>query len=352
MPPIIPEVHALQQQWIRHEWKSPSQDFPAGIQTVGIELEGIWCTEDDGNVTPSTGCYDCREGCEEEEDDGYVCSDCRYRQTYSNLGLKSDPSVNHDGFRAPPNEITIAGEHASEVCPDWNELQHVLNAYYPVEVNRTCGMHVHVYCEDSSLLSFTDSARFYHLIRDSLTPLTGSAMHLHSQTADWLANRLDTGRSAESLTAFAMPNYLTYSPDRSAKMHKDHGWADRLRSNAYERYCWVNFDSYGSHHTVEFRVLPMAKGGKKEAMFMIQNLLATVSAYWTDQAYWDKAKSSVSLAESVTVLPEDLLLGKSAAQHLESTTHHKLGATGDAEEVEYMIRKHEMEETRNVEDRR
>jgi len=307
----------------------PTGEFPKGIPTVGVEFEGVWSTPNPAVIEPLDGCYDC------DEDAEYICDSCKRSAAYRDYNLKGDPSVSNAEHYIPSEHghLAVTGEHASEVCHDWDELWDVAERYYPRAVNQTCGMHVHVYCKNEWLLKFTNSEGFYRLLRRALSQLTTSRINLNSRTVDWLGNRLDTGRSESGLTAFAMPNYLTYRSyienDASAT---DRRWASRIRSNAYERYCWVNFDAYGSHHTVEFRVLPMANGGRNEAMFMIQNLLTAVSTYWTDERYWDKCASSVLAEKDIIIEPDDQILGDPQQQRVVSTIHHKLGHAGEIEE--------------------
>jgi hypothetical protein len=327
----------IQNQWALRKWQMPTGEFPVGISTVGVEFEGVWSTPNPAVVEPLDGCYDCDEEAE------YICDSCKRSAAYRDYNLKGDPSVSNTEHYIPATgHVAVTGEHASEVCHDWNELRDVAKYYYPSAVNRTCGMHVHVYCENEVLLKFTNSEGFYRLLRQALTPLTHERINLNSRTVDWLENRLDSGRSASGLTAFAMPNFMTY---QSYMEDNDRAWASRIRSNAYERYCWVNFDAYGTHHTVEFRVLPMANGGRNEAMFMIQNLLTAVSTYWTDERYWDKCASSVLAEKDIIIEPDDQIVNTPQQHRVVSTTHHKIGRAEEIDERTY-----DLEETNVKED--
>jgi hypothetical protein len=52
----------------------------------------------------------------------------------------------------------------------------------------------------------------------------------------------------------------------------------------------------------------MADHGADEALAMIEQVLLSTSAYWTQPVYWDVASSTVEVEEDVTIEPEDTVI--------------------------------------------
>jgi len=280
-------LHTEKEQTVEQHAILNHASFPAGIGTVGVELEGFWefdtvAWTTPGYRPPSSISY-C-DGCD-LEDVSEMCEECRYLA----LGLKDDPSVYmHDEEGEPERDRGglpyVAGEAASPIYRSWTDLAEYVKHKYPDWVNSTCGMHVHIGCETQALHRFSFSPTYWDLITTGLVHL-GQTGEVYGRTQRWLHQRIRTGQSTPSSdTAFAAPNSVRHG------MEGSNG-----------RYHAVNYHSFEPKSTLEVRLLPMADHGYLEALKMIAQVLKATSQYWTNPIYWDSAERQVTLADSVTI---------------------------------------------------
>jgi len=266
--------------------------FPTGIETVGVELEGFW----DEDKLPSFGqddlcsyCSDNLEHYDRDEWGEHLCDACML----SIFGLKEDGSV----YRPSGLYNVITGEYASPVLRSWEGVVEAVQTHYPDHVSNRTGLHVHIGCKSSTLHQFSFSPKYWKILNDRLEGLV-EAGTVKGKTATWLTNRIHDGRSDSGADVYCAPNHYNY------------GLYDG-------RYYHVNYDSFRRHRTIEVRVLPMADHGADEALAMIEQVLLSTSAYWTQPVHWDVASSTVEVEEDVTIEPEDTVIEEEESVTLE-----------------------------------
>jgi hypothetical protein len=257
--------------------------FPTGIETVGIELEGFW----DEDKLPSFDQDDLCEYCSDkmefyprEEWGEHICDSCMM----SLFDLKEDGSV----YRPSGLYNVITGEYASPVLRSWEGVVEAVQTHYPDHVSNRTGLHVHIGCKSSILHHFSFSPKYWKILNDRLEGLV-EAGTVKGKTATWLTNRIHDGRSDSGADVYCAPNNYNYGIEDG-------------------RYYHVNYGSFRRHRTIEVRVLPMADHGADEALAMIEQVLLSTSAYWTQPVYWDVASSTVEVEEDVTIEPEDTVI--------------------------------------------
>lgn len=286
--------------------------FPAGITTVGVELEGFWeCPGLCGNTRPED-CDDCTWSDEYEE--WHRCSSCE-DEVYDGYTLRRsrrELDLIPDGSVCTPEHLSgshISGESVSEILRDWSEVMDFVLAHYPDEVDESCGLHVHMGCTRDQW-SFAFDPLYWNLLRTSLMQI---GQGCSPQTRAWLNQRLAEGRSADRCEVYCAPN--------QRGTYLDH-YGDRQPRRTHGRYWAVNYEAFDSHGTLEVRVNPMAEGRGAvtpervlptptrfghpyrpaiQALNLIYTTLTSTGTFWTDPDLWREETARAVVADDLTL---------------------------------------------------
>jgi len=274
------------------------ESFPAGITTVGVELEGYW--ERLGVDLPDPpDPEDCEYCVQNEHGDWDYCCDCydlHYPSTdaddheeRNNRDLKYDGSVECDGSTFSDDDY-IAGEAASPILQSWSALKGWVHRSYPDGVDARTGMHVHLGCSQG-LHDFSFDPNYWGHLRHTLREVGEGCT---SMTQYWLENRLREGRSSDEVDAYCRPNRI---------------------NDRWSRYLAVNYSAFEQHGTLEVRVCPMAEEGRSkdgthlsartQALALIKGVLRATSDYWTTPSYWTTRQGTITTPVDMTLGGED-----------------------------------------------
>ena len=285
----------------------PTRQFPPGITTVGIELEGFWTRELDADDIEAEEPEDCPwslcewdGGPEDDESDPdnwtrcWRCEDViNGNNAPSSCDERDHQNLKEDGSVHCPPELQqthVDGEATSPVLRSWAAVEEFVNASYPDAVNCYCGMHVHIGCTRDQW-GFSFDQNYWTHLNQTLLNIGATCSQ---QTQDWLAYRIKHGRSADEADYYCVPN------------KEEHG----IRHS--DRYSAVNYRAFGAHGTLEIRVCPMAQGHyhrgvrkdlppEAQALSLISGVLLATSDYWTQPLHWKKREHAVTIAEDLTL---------------------------------------------------
>lgn len=199
--------------------------FPAEVDKVGVELEGAF----DWNGT------DLEDSC--EGDEAYY---------------KEDGSV-----EVCPTDDLWVGECVSLPLSNWTSLASWVKEYHPLEVDQTCGTHVHI--------SFKNVMDACKLVDDTA----------------WYRQMYENLRNLEGLTTDE--KYMLDERLRGNHYYCRDRWQPegQLMGPSNDRYCSsrytaVNWHSWHFHRTMEVRILP-ACNSAQSTLLCIEAVLKSLS---------------------------------------------------------------------------
>jgi len=182
------------------------------IKGFGFELEGGW-----------------------EED--------RFKK-FENMGImKGDGSVETDD--------TVAGEIASKVFGDIYEAWDYMKTYYPDEVNRTCGFHIHISVDDGHYAQLME--------RD-----------FYDKFIAWAKN------IGEKFPKRVPGTFMARVEGKNTYCQAMHIPTEQVKGRG-DRYTQINY-CHSSHKTMENRMFPGCKN-PKTAFFLLVNYLLFIEDY-------------------------------------------------------------------------
>ena len=195
------------------------------IRALGVELEGCWAK--DQLVAWSHG--------------GWPTALERAEVFTNRVG---DGSVNSDGVPNPRN-IGHTGEvNSSGLIKSVALMRLFIESAYPVYVNKSCGLHVHVSFAEDKGLGFVLNEDFWQDYQVAMRELADRVLEPDDQAMDWFDRRYEGGNQ------YCEPRWR---PDY------------QLRSNDRGRYAHLNFCAIRKHGTLENRLFPMVNDAKMAA---------------------------------------------------------------------------------------
>lgn len=190
---------------------------------------------------------------------------------------KHDGSVNvDDGWE---------GEAVSPPMRKWPVIAQWIRNNYPMTVNETCGLHVHVSFKDSTGSMLAESSEFQEYHMDWLRHAIKNSRHMRSPSRARLLERLDGDN----------------------EYCENHFVAERQLQDGESRYTMLNFSSFAVHGTLEVRTLGMPSEAEG-AVDMVRSVLECIRTFKRKQQKTARFKGKRTLAHGTAVLDDGPIL--------------------------------------------
>lgn len=171
-------------------------------------------------------------------------------------GITSDGSIRADSGQGV--EHVTAPARGDAFVTQVNETCAALHSY-GAEVNKSCGLHVHVDARDYTTRDVLALARLYSRVEKTLYTLVSKARKTNTFSEPWGDKLTDARHTTEGVLSPMDDTQPITAREKALDIatYGDEAHAKRCKSQRYKdhsRYHGLNFNALACHSTVEFRL--------------------------------------------------------------------------------------------------